>query len=146
MIFSHNFWRPFLDCMPQLFFRLQYVWFSEHLWGLAIPNSSGQVAELIVLYHSTRADLYSNKILLKKTKILWKVNLVWYTCIYIQENLYLHWGPWVNSVAPGRYGCNFKSTIFKLIVQNSSLATDYIQLLLGECHSNSQMISQLWFR
>ena len=47
-IFPYNFLRPFLDNMPQLFFRPQYVWFSEHLKGHAIPNSSGQLAELIV--------------------------------------------------------------------------------------------------
>ena len=34
--------------MLQLFSRPQYVWFSEHLYGPAIPNSSGQLAELIV--------------------------------------------------------------------------------------------------
>ena len=30
-LFPHKFWRPFLDCMPQLFFRPQYVWFLAHL-------------------------------------------------------------------------------------------------------------------
>ena len=36
-VFPHNFLRPFLDCMPQLFFRPQYVWFPVHLKGLLIP-------------------------------------------------------------------------------------------------------------
>ena len=27
-------------------FRPQYVWFLTHLYGLVIPNSSGQLAEL----------------------------------------------------------------------------------------------------
>ena len=35
-------------CMPQLFFRPQYVWFSSHLYINVIPNSSGQLADLIV--------------------------------------------------------------------------------------------------
>ena len=30
-IFPHKFWRPFLDCMPQLFFKPQHVWFLTHL-------------------------------------------------------------------------------------------------------------------
>ena len=29
-------------------FRLQYVWFLAHLEGPVIPNSGGQLAELIV--------------------------------------------------------------------------------------------------
>ena len=29
-------------------FLPKYVWFSEHLYGHVIPNSSGQLAELIV--------------------------------------------------------------------------------------------------
>ena len=36
-VFPHKFWRPFLDCMPQLFFRPQYVWFPVHLKGHLIP-------------------------------------------------------------------------------------------------------------
>ena len=27
-----------LDCMPQLFFRPQYVWFPSHLYVGVIPN------------------------------------------------------------------------------------------------------------
>ena len=34
--------------MPQLFFRPQYVWFPGHLKGPPIPDSGGQLAELIV--------------------------------------------------------------------------------------------------
>ena len=30
-IFLHTFWRPFLDCMAQLFSRPQYVWFLAYL-------------------------------------------------------------------------------------------------------------------
>ena len=29
--------KTILDCMPQLFFRPQYVWFPVHLKGLLIP-------------------------------------------------------------------------------------------------------------
>ena len=61
--FPHTFWRPFLDCMPQLFFRPKYVWFPIHLKGPMIPDPSGQLAELIVCITSTRVDLYSHQIL-----------------------------------------------------------------------------------
>ena len=49
--------RPFLDCMPQLFFRPKYVWFPIHLKDPMIPDPSGQLAELIVYITSTRVDL-----------------------------------------------------------------------------------------
>ena len=65
-IFPHKFWRPFLDCMPQLFFRPKYVWFPIHLKGPMIPDPSGQLAELIVQITSTRVDLYSHQILLHR--------------------------------------------------------------------------------
>ena len=57
-------WRRFLDCMPQLFSKLKYVWFSVHLRGPMIPDPSGELAELIVYITSTRVDLYSHQILL----------------------------------------------------------------------------------
>ena len=53
-MFPHKFWRPFLNCVPQLFFRPQYVWFPVFqyicwvLWSQTLPNSSGQLAEHIV--------------------------------------------------------------------------------------------------
>ena len=31
-----------------IFFRLQYVWFPVHLYTDLLPNSSGELAELIV--------------------------------------------------------------------------------------------------
>ena len=40
--------RPFLDCMPQLFFRPQYVCFLTYLYVPLIPNPSGQLAEWII--------------------------------------------------------------------------------------------------
>ena len=61
-IFPHTFWRPFLDCMPRLFFRPKYVWFPVHLKGPMIPDPSGQLAELTVYITSTRVDLYSHQI------------------------------------------------------------------------------------
>ena len=36
-VFPHKFGKPFLDCMPRLFFRPQHVWFPVHLKGLLIP-------------------------------------------------------------------------------------------------------------
>ena len=63
-------WKPFLDCMPQLFFRPKYVWFPVHLKGPMIPDPSGQLAELdrimAELITSTR-DLYSHLILFNVT-------------------------------------------------------------------------------
>ena len=63
-LFPHTLWRPFLDCMPLLFFRPKYVWFSVYLYGHVIPDPSGQLEELIVYITSTRVDLYSHQILL----------------------------------------------------------------------------------
>ena len=40
--------KTILDCLPQLFFRPQYVWFPSHLYTGVIPNSTGQLSELIV--------------------------------------------------------------------------------------------------
>ena len=37
-----------LDCMAQLFFTSQYVWFLIHLLIALIPNSDDQLAKLIV--------------------------------------------------------------------------------------------------
>ena len=48
--------------MPQLFFRPQYEWFLAYLYGPVIPNSSGQLAELIVYIWE---DLYNHQILLQ---------------------------------------------------------------------------------
>ena len=70
-IFPHKFWRPFLDCMPQLFFRPKYVWFPSHLKDQMIPDPSGQLAELIVLIISTRVDLYCHQILLTGLPFAW---------------------------------------------------------------------------
>ena len=47
-IFPYKILKTNLDCMPQLFFRPQYVWFLVHLYVGLIPNSSGQVVEIIV--------------------------------------------------------------------------------------------------
>ena len=54
-----------LDCMLQLFFRPQFVWFPSHLCIGVIPNSSGQlIGRTNYLYYSTGVDLYSRQILL----------------------------------------------------------------------------------
>ena len=37
-----------LDYMPQLLLRSRYVWFPSDLYIGVIPNSNGQLAELIV--------------------------------------------------------------------------------------------------
>ena len=47
-ISPHKFWRPFWIACISYFFRLQYVWFPVHLSTGKLPNSSGQLAELIV--------------------------------------------------------------------------------------------------
>ena len=40
--------KTILFCMLQLFFRPQYVWFPSKFYTGVIPNSSGQLAELII--------------------------------------------------------------------------------------------------
>ena len=51
MIFPHNLWRPFFDCMSQLFLDPNMCGF-QYIVGSPdpplTPNSSGQLAELIV--------------------------------------------------------------------------------------------------
>ena len=76
-IFPHKFWRPFLDCMPQLFFRPKYVWFPIHWKGSMIPDPSGQLAELIVYITSTRVDLYSHQILLNLPFLGYSLFKIW---------------------------------------------------------------------
>ena len=66
-IFPHKFWRPFLDCMPQLFFRPQYVWFPVHLKGLLIPFLYETLVVnwqnwLFTLFHQSRSVLSPNPI------------------------------------------------------------------------------------
>ena len=48
MIFPHKFWRSFWIACLSYFFRLQYVCFPVHLYIGLIPNSSGQLAKLVV--------------------------------------------------------------------------------------------------
>ena len=66
-VFPHKFWRPFLDCMPQLFFRPQYVWFPIHLKGLLIPFWYETLVVnwqnwLFTLFHQSRSVLSPNPI------------------------------------------------------------------------------------
>ena len=64
-VFPHKFWRPFLDCMPQLFFRPQYVWFPVHLKGHLIPLCYETLVVnwqnwLFTLFHQSRSVLSPN--------------------------------------------------------------------------------------
>ena len=66
-VFTHKFWRPFLDCMPQLFFRPQYVWFPVHLKGHLIPLCYETLVVnwqnwLFTLFHQSRSVLSPNPI------------------------------------------------------------------------------------
>ena len=66
-VFPHKFWRPFLDCMPQLFFRPQYVWFPVHLKGHLIPLCFETLVVnwqnwLFTLFHQSRSVLSPNPI------------------------------------------------------------------------------------
>ena len=66
-VFLHKFWRPFLDCTPQLFFRPQYVWFPVHLKGLLIPLWYETLVVnwqnwLFTLFHQSRSVLSPNPI------------------------------------------------------------------------------------
>ena len=67
-VFPHKFWRPFLDCMPRLFFRPQYVWFPVHLKGLLIPLWYETLVVnwqnwLFTLFHQSRSVLSPNPVL-----------------------------------------------------------------------------------
>ena len=67
MVFPHKYWTPFLDCMPQLFFRPQYVWFPVHLKGLLIPLWYETLVVnwqnwLFTLFHQSRSVLSPNLI------------------------------------------------------------------------------------
>ena len=66
-VFPHKLWRPFLDCMPQLFFRPQYVWFPVHLKGHLIPLCYETLVVnwqnwLFTLLHQSRSVLSPNPI------------------------------------------------------------------------------------
>ena len=66
-VFPHKFWRPFLDCTPQLFFRPQYVWFPVHLKGHLIPLCYETLVVswqnwLFTLFHQSRSVLSPNPI------------------------------------------------------------------------------------
>ena len=66
-VFPHKFWRPFLDGMPQLFFRPQYVWFPVHLKGHLIPLCYETLVVnwqnwLFTLFHQSRSALSPNPI------------------------------------------------------------------------------------
>ena len=66
-VFPHKFWRPFLDCMPRLFFRPKYVWFPVHLKGLLIPLWYETLVVnwqnwLFTLFHQSRSVLSPNPI------------------------------------------------------------------------------------
>ena len=66
-VFPNKFWRPFLDCMPQLFFRPQYVWFPVHLKGHLIPLCYETLVVnwqnwLFTLFHQSRYVLSPNPI------------------------------------------------------------------------------------
>ena len=66
-VFPHEFWRPFLDCMPQLFFRPQYVWFPVHLKGHLIPLCYETLVVnwqnwLFTLFYQSRSVLSPNPV------------------------------------------------------------------------------------
>ena len=66
-VFPHKFWRPFLDCTSQLFFRPQYVWFLVHLKGHLIPLCYETLVVnwqnwLFTLFHQSRSVLSPNPI------------------------------------------------------------------------------------
>ena len=74
-VFPHKFWRPFLDCMPQLFFRPQYVWFLVHLKGHLIPLCYETLVVnwqnwLFTLFHQSRSVLSPNPIAIIVISIL----------------------------------------------------------------------------
>ena len=90
-VFPHKFWRPFLDCMPQLFFRPQYVWFPVHLKGHLIPLCYETLVVnwqnwLFTLFHQSRSVLSPNPIG-NFNRIY--IYIYIYTYVYI---IYIHFG------------------------------------------------------
>ena len=80
-VFPHKFWRPFLDCMPQLFFRPQYVWFPVHLKGHLIPLCYETLVVnwqnwLFTLFHQSRSVLSPNPIVKPGTLLLIILSLI----------------------------------------------------------------------
>ena len=84
-VFPHKFWRPFLDCMPQLFFRPQYVWFPVHLKGILIPLCYKTLVVnwqnwFFTLFHQSRSVLSPTPItwqnLLSMLKDTWHVEFM----------------------------------------------------------------------
>ena len=78
-VFPHKFWRPFLDCMPQLFFRPQYVWFPVYLKGLLIPLWYETLVVswqnwLFTLFHQSRSVLSPNPITHLRKEYFWHHN------------------------------------------------------------------------
>ena len=112
-VFPHKFWRRFLDCMPQLFFRPQYVWFPVHLKGHVIPLCYETLVVnwqnwLFTLFHQSRSVLSPNpikqavQVLLKVIYILLAVDLIKNLCIvciqiYVRYSRFLHHGVDVNN-------------------------------------------------
>ena len=90
-VFPHKFWRPFLDCMPQLFFRPQYVWFAVHLKGHLTPLCYETLVVnwqnwLFTLFHQSRSVLSPNPIVIVGV-FLCKNNL----CRYGDSHEKLRW-------------------------------------------------------
>ena len=80
-VFPHKFWRPFLDCMPQLIFRPQYVWFPVHLKGHLIPLCYETLVVnwqnwLFTLFHQSRSVLSPNP-------ITWKFKILWSYLVFL---------------------------------------------------------------
>ena len=80
-IFPHKFWRPFLDCMPQLFLDpnmcgFQYI--CRVLWPPSDTKLLWSIGRINCLYYSTRVDLYSHQILCKISAILHTTFSNWY--------------------------------------------------------------------
>ena len=87
--FPHKFWRPFLDCMPQLFFRPQYVWFPVHLKGHLIPLCYETLVVnwqnwLFTLFHQSRSVLSPNPNRTLANIFQWNFNQN--ITIFIKEN------------------------------------------------------------
>ena len=83
-------WRPFLDCMPQLFFRPQYVWLPVHLKGHLIPLCYETLVVnwqnwLFTLFHQSRSVLSLNP-------IHWHIFINWWVnfMFYFQFQCLIH--------------------------------------------------------
>ena len=133
-VFPHKFWRPFLDCMPQLFFRPQYVWFPVHLKGHLIPLCYETLVVnwqnwLFTLFHQSRSILspnpINNKPILVQIMAWYRTEVVSYRYICVTRLR------WLNLLKPN--DANILVGARLSLVQVMSLFEPWSEPMLSNC-------------